>query len=494
MDGAKHPDLIVLGAGAAGCVIASGLARRTGRRVLLVEAGPDLRDATPTEWHDGWRLPSVPDWGYTAEAPDGSPGSALRRGRLVGGTSWLTRFAVRGSPADFDAWAASGNPGWSFEEVLPVFRRIEADRDFGAAAWHGHDGPLPISRYPELDLALGHAAVVAGFEAAGLEHVADHNRPGAIGIGRLPMSSLDGRRITPTGAWLDDARERLTILADTSVDRIELTNGRATGVKLVDGTRIHADAVVICAGTYGSPILLLRSGIGPAEHLRAVGIEVAVDLPGVGENLADHPAVELPSGVRGSGLTSGPVLHSIATWRSSIAASDGPPDLMSWITDPIEADPIVWLDAILLKPTSRGSVRLRSADPTEPPRIRLPGLATDADLARIEEGLRFLSSIAHRPEIRGVATEPAPTLPEAAAGLRRYVAENAYSLPHVVGTCAMGPDPTAGAVVDGDARVHGVAGLSVVDASILPDPPSGFPHLITLMAAERLLDRWIAAG
>jgi choline dehydrogenase len=167
---------------------------------------------------------------------------------------------------------------------------------------------------------------------------------------------------------------------------------------------------------------------------------------------------------------------------------------MSWITDPIEADPIVWLDAILLKPTSRGSVRLRSADPTEPPRIRLPGLATDADLARIEDGLRFLSSIAHRPEIRGVATEPAPTLPEAAAGLRRYVAENAYSLPHVVGTCAMGPDPTAGAVVDGDARVHGVAGLSVVDASILPDPPSGFPHLITLMAAEHLLDRWIAAG
>jgi choline dehydrogenase len=167
---------------------------------------------------------------------------------------------------------------------------------------------------------------------------------------------------------------------------------------------------------------------------------------------------------------------------------------MTWISDPIAADPTVWMDAILLKPTSRGAVRLRSTDPADPPRIRLPGLSTGDDLARIEDGLRFLAGVADRPEIRRVATAASPTLPGTAEELRAWAVENAYSIPHVVGTCAMGPDPAAGAVVDADARVHGVDGLSVVDASILPEPPSGFPHLITIMAAEHLLDRWTSSG
>ena len=286
----------------------------------------------------------------------------------------------------------------------------------------------------------------------------------------------------------------MTIRPDATVARVLLERGRAAGVELVVGERIQAGEVVLCAGTYGSPPILLRSGIGPAGHLREVGISVAVDLPGVGENLADHPATEVDSGLRGPGAASGPLLHSIATWRSSFAAPDGPPDLMTWISDPSAADPAVWIDAILLKPSSRGAVRLRSADPADPPRIRLPGLTTDDDLARAEEGLGFLIEVANRPEIRQSASEPPTALPKNAAELRRRVIENAYSLPHVVGTCAMGPDPAAGAVVDADGRVHGVDGLAVVDASIIPEPPAGFPHLITIMAAEHLLDRWAAGG
>ena len=495
MAATERPDVIVVGGGAAGCVIASGLARRTGRRVLLLEAGPDLRARTSPDVHDGWQLPTVPDWGYTAETDDGTAGGALRRGRVLGGTSWLTRFAVRGAAADFDAWAERGNPGWAFSDVLPVFRRIEADREFGDDPWHGAEGRLPITRYLTLEPAPVHRSAVAALEAAGLAPVADHNRPGAAGVGRLPMSSANGRRVTTLDAWVTaDPPERLAIRPDAPVGRVILDRGTATGVELVDGERLEADEVIVCGGTYGSPAILLRSGIGPAAELRAVGVDVVVDLPGVGQNLADHPAVELDSGLRAPDATDGPVLHSIATWRSAGTDADGGPDLMTWISDPIAADPTVWMDAILLKPTSRGAVRLRSTDPADPPRIRLPGLSTADDLARIEDGLRFLAGVADRPEIRRVATAAAPMLPGTAEELRAWAVENAYSIPHVVGTCAMGPDPAAGAVVDADARVHGVDGLSVVDASILPEPPSGFPHLITIMAAEHLLDRWTSSG
>jgi choline dehydrogenase len=493
MGSGDRVDVVVVGGGAAGCVIAAGLARRSEARVLLLEAGPDLRHEAPPEWHDGWRLPKVPDWGYASERNDGSVGDPLRRGRVLGGTSWLTRFAVRGAAADFDTWAMNGNSGWSFDDVLPTFRRIEADRDFGDVAWHGRDGRLPITRYPDVALTRVHQAAVAALESAGVPRIADHNRPGAVGVGRLPMSSIDGRRVTALDAWIGmDVPERLTIRAEAPVARVVLDGRRATGVELVEGTRIEAAAVIVCAGTYGSPAILLRSGIGAAGHLAEMGIELAIDLPGVGENLADHPAVEFDPGLRGSAVAGAPILHSIATWRSAGADPDGGADLMTWISDPIEADPTVWLDVILLKPASRGTVRLRSADPTDPPRIRLPGLAAAEDRTRIEDGLAFLMEVADRPEIRAAATEPAPSRPRSRSDLAERIAEASYSLPHVVGTCAMGPDPERGAVVDANARVHGIDGLSVVDGSILPEPPSGFPHLVTIMAAEHLLDRWLA--
>jgi choline dehydrogenase len=487
-------EIVIVGAGAAGCVIARRLSESGDRTVMLLEAGPDQRDPIPVEFRDGWRLPTVPDWGLQSEPDDSGATRTLRRGRLLGGTSWLTRFAVRGAAADFDAWAANGNAGWSFEEVLPAFRRLEADAEYGDSHWHGDHGPIPITRYPEYEPSLIHAAALRAFEALGYPAVEDHNDPNAVGFGRMPMSSCAGERVTAVDAYLPPEwlSPRLTVRPDSPVDRVMVDAGRATGVRLVDGTEIDADAVVLAAGTYGSPAILMRSGIGPADHLRTVGIEVQADLSGVGANLADHPGVDLDSGWRGSGAD-GPILHSIATFRSSTAPSGGGPDMMFWVTDPEGEEPGFYFDPVLLRPQSRGSVRLRSADPTDLPRITLPGLREPADIDRLVEGYERGLELANRPEIRGVCDQPAPPRPRTLVALRQVVLENAYSIPHVVGTCAMGPSPENGAVVDAFGGVHGVAGLAVVDASIIPEPPSGFPHIITIMVAEHLSEKLAAA-
>jgi choline dehydrogenase len=482
-------DIVVVGGGAAGSVIASRLAESGERSVLLLEAGPDLRGAVPPDWRDGWTMPTLPDWGFESEASRGTAPGKLRRGRLIGGTSWLTRFAVRGAAADFDAWAARGNPGWRFDEVLPTFRRLEADAEFGDSEWHGADGPIPITRYPGLPPSEIHAAALEAFAAVGFPHVDDHNHPDAVGAGPMPMSSRDGVRVIAADTYLAPDRQpsNLVVRGDAPVGSVVVDRGLANGVRLADGTEVAAGWVVLAAGTYGSPCILMRSGIGPAKHLESLGIEPLVDLPGVGSNLADHPGVDLDSGWRGPAAT-GHLLHTIATFRSSLAAPDGAPDLMFWASDPAGEEPVFAFDPILLKPESRGTVRLRSADPADVPRITLPGLREPADVERLGEGYRIGLELANRPEIRAIATEAAPSEPASAAELRRRVTENAYTIPHVVGTCRMGPSPEGGDVVDAMGRVHEIGRLSVADASVIPDAPAGFPHLVIIMLAERVAE------
>ena len=223
----------------------------------------------PADAADGWRLPVVPDWGFESEPNGAGATSRLRRGRVVGGTSWLTRFAVRGAAADFDAWAARGNPGWSFAEVLPAFRRIEADAEFGDRPWHGDEGPIPITRYPGLEPSEIHAAALEAFDAVGIPRTEDHNEPGAVGAGPMPMSSRVGVRVTSADAYLADGTRpsNLVIRTEAMAASVMLESGRATAVQLDDGTLIRADLIVLAAGTYGSPAILMRSGIGPAAHL-----------------------------------------------------------------------------------------------------------------------------------------------------------------------------------------------------------------------------------
>jgi choline dehydrogenase len=477
-------DVVVVGGGSAGCVVAARLAETASRSVLLLEAGPDLRARVPDDLRDGWNLSREFDWGFESEPDERGVVEHVRRGKLLGGTSLVTRFAVRGSPADFGEWEALGNDGWSFDDVLPYFKRLESDVEFGDRPWHGDGGPIPITRYPELELTEIASVARDELVALGFPEVEDHNRPGAVGVGRMPMSSRGGVRVTTADAYLPagGTPANLTIRADTHVAEVVFEGARATGVRTLDGAVIEAGWVVLCAGTYGSPAILMRSGVGPADHLGSVGVPVRVDLPGVGSNLTDHPAVDVDPGYRGQGR-SAPVLHTIATFHSSAAATDGPPDLMLWVADPSGEYSI---DVVLLKPDTRGRVRLRSIDRGEPPLIELPRVREGTDVDRLAEGFRRGWELAARPELRRLCDEAAAPEAGVADELRRAIRQEAYSIPHTVGTCSMGPSPDDGAVVDASSGVHGTERLSVVDASIIPIAPSGFPHVVTIMLAERL--------
>jgi choline dehydrogenase-like flavoprotein len=311
-------DVVVVGGGAAGCVVAARLAESGSRSVLLLEAGADHRAAPPGELKDGWRIPREPDWGYAAEADARGVVENLTRGKLLGGTSWMTRFALRGSPADYDEWAALGNAGWSFDDALPFFMRLEADAEFGDQPWHGDHGPIPITRYPELERTEILAAGLDALEAIGFPHVEDHNRPGSVGAGWMPMSSHDGTRVSAADAYLplDATPSNLTIRADAHVAEVVFNDTRAAGVKLVDGTVCEARSVVLAAGAYGSPAILMRSGIGPAEHLASLGIPVRAEVPGVGGNLVDHAGVDIDCGYRGLAREA-PILHIFGTFTAA---------------------------------------------------------------------------------------------------------------------------------------------------------------------------------
>jgi choline dehydrogenase len=466
-------DVAVVGGGAAGCVVAARLAEHPSRSVILLEAGPDRRADIPPELRDGWTIErDLFDWGFISEPCGGESAKPVRRKRVLGGTSWLTRFTVRGAPDDYDGWGRLGVAGWSWDEVLPYFVRLETDLDFGDRPWHGSRGPIPSTRQLDSELTEVGTAALDALAAYGFPWVADHNEPGAVGAGRMPMNVLAGRRVTVTDAYLPlgGTPANLSIRPEAHVDRLVFDGGRAVGVRLADGTVVEAGRVVLCAGVYGSPTILLRSGIGPNGE--------TADLPGVGANLADHPSVWVDFGHRGGGRDI-PYLHTIVTFHSSGRSSSETPDLMFWLGDPTEADTDFGADVVLLRPHSRGSVSLRSADPLDPPLIRLPSLDDPRDVERLAEGYARAVELAGQPALRRHCAGPEPPPENLASLIRSELA----SIPHTVGTCAMG------AVVDESGSVYGVEGVSVVDASIMPDVPSGFTHVPTIMIAERLAER-----
>jgi choline dehydrogenase len=305
------------------------------------------------------------------------------------------------------------------------------------------------------------------------------------------MSSRNGTRVTTALGYLANAgtKPNLTIRSDAQVADIVFDGPSACGIRLIDGTEIGAGCVVLCAGTYGSPPILMRSGIGPAEHLRSVGIPIRIDLPGVGANLSDHPAIDFDCGYQGAARAT-PLLHTIATFHSGGRSTSESPDLMFWLSDPTPAgEPEQFtIGVVLLKPQSRGTVRLRSANPAEAPRIELPNLREPRDLERLVEGYRRAWEVASRHELRHVCNGPLPTRIHDDAELRRTIRQSVSSVPHVVGTCAMGPSSNPQAVVDTSGHVHGTDGLYVVDASIMPTVPSGFTHLSTIVIAEKLAE------
>jgi len=496
-------DVVVVGGGSAGCVLAARLSEDAGRTVMLIEAGPDHPDVRtlPHDVVDASEPTVDHDWGYTADAELGREIPAPRA-RIMGGCSATNAcFALRGAPQVYDGWAALGNPGWSFADVLDDFRRLESDEDF-RDQWHGSDGLIPIRRHPAHELNRAQAAFLDGAVASGHRYVEDHNRPGAVGAGPTPRNVRDGMRMSTAVTYLALARLRanLTIRPDTVVAHIECPGTRATGIRLLDGTLIEADRVVLAGGTYASPMILARSGIGPAAELQALDIAPAVDLPGVGSNLVDHPLVSIDLPTRPSPGPSRFQTH--VTFHSAAADLAEPADLLLFTAGPFDVGPdqstggaVFGIVSGLMAPRSRGWVRLASNKPSDAPRIHLAHLTDADDLERMLDAVTEARRLAHSEPVAaitaGTELSPGPAFPtDNRDALAEWVRTAVSTFHHPVGTCAMGPDPAGGAVTDSHGSVHGIDGLTVADASIMPTIPTANTNLPTIMVAEHIA-RWL---
>lgn len=483
-------DVIIVGAGSSGGVLANRLSANPDRSVLLLEAGPDFGSTAanqPEEIVDITNLTETAyDWGYTSEpGPDGES-IPLFAGRVVGGSSATNNaMALRGQPADYDAWRDLGNPGLGFSDLLPYFRRVEQDLDF-TDEWHGRDGPIPISRTHPTELTAVQQAFIDSCVAAGYSAIPDHNAPGARGVGPMPFNQLGGVRQSTALTYLAQARKRpnLTIRGDVLAEKVVLSGTRASGVRLAEPAEtIEADLVVLAAGAYGSPLLLQRSGIGPADDLRSAGIKVLADLPGVGRNLQDHPLLRLPFVAKAP--DGSPPLQTMLTCAE--AGGEVDPHLQIFPTGPttIEGETLSHLVVAVIAPQSRGTLRVRRDQPHAQPAITPCLLDHPDDMRRMVAGIRLAHEIAGTGPLMELLTPKLPARDATDADLAAMARAQTASYQHPVGTCRMGPQSDPSAVTDTRGAVRGVDGLHVVDASTMPGIPRANTNLPTLMLAER---------